>query len=247
MDLNASIKDIALPLRMQKLPVSDQGYPVPWFVHWIDGKPDFRVIGPDRMVRAYNEKRCWLCGDKLGAYLCFTIGPMCSVNQINSEPPSHLSCAQYAVRACPFLSKPRMRRNENDLPEGGNIAGVHLNHNPGATALWITKSYRPFAATGGTLFKLGDPVNVLWYAEGQPATRKQVLDALDKGLPTLRAMAAKEGFKAADQLERNLLRAMQWLPKGDDNARQVRPEEHDRQSVRGGDEDTASDRGTEPG
>jgi len=28
------------------LPIDpDRGYPVPWFVAWVNGKPDFRVIG----------------------------------------------------------------------------------------------------------------------------------------------------------------------------------------------------------
>jgi hypothetical protein len=31
-----------LPLRMRGLPLDERGYPVPWFVAWIDGKPEFR-------------------------------------------------------------------------------------------------------------------------------------------------------------------------------------------------------------
>ena len=231
MDVNASIRDIQMPLRISRLPVNDKGFPVPWFVARVGGDfgtPvwDFRVIGPGKLSDAYYNRKCWICGDKLGQYLVFTIGPICSVNRVNSEPPSHLECAQYAVQACPFLSKPRMKRNEVDLPEGPPIAGEHLSHNPGATALWITKTYKPFKVKGGTLFKLGDPMNVLWYAEGRRATRGEVLEAMYKGLPYLRHMAQLEGPKAQKECEAALHLAMNWIPKEDDNARQVRPEEH---------------------
>jgi hypothetical protein len=210
--LNASIRDITVPLRMQRLPVSDKGYPVPWFVARIGDQWDFRAIGPGKMVEAYKKRQCWLCGETLGQYLAFVIGPMCSVNRINSEPPSHLECAQYAVKACPFLAHPKMRRNTVDLP-GGTIAGEHLDHNPGSMAIWITKSYRPFKARGGTLFKLGDPLNVLWYHEGRTATQAEVLASINKGLPVLVKMAAREGKQSQAELEHNVKRALQWIPK----------------------------------
>jgi hypothetical protein len=230
--LNASIRDIKIPLRMSRRPISDQGYPVPWFVAEIDGQWDFRVIGPGKMYDAYHKRLCWLCGEKLGRHLCFVIGPMCSINRVNSEPPSHLECALYAAKACPFLSKPRMRRNEVELPDGPAIAGQHLSHNPGAMAIWITKSYAPFKVTGGTLFKLGDPTNVLWYAEGRPATREEVMTAIHKGLPHLRHMAALEGTAAKQDLEVALLRVMTLLPKETDDAGSVRLRESSGEGVR---------------
>lgn len=41
-----------LPRRMAELPTDHIGRPVPWFVAWIDGKPDFRVIGPGKLQSA---------------------------------------------------------------------------------------------------------------------------------------------------------------------------------------------------
>ena len=38
--LNAAIRDIPLPPRMMRRPVNERGFPVPWFVEWIDDKPD---------------------------------------------------------------------------------------------------------------------------------------------------------------------------------------------------------------
>src|SRR5690348_7959044 len=121
-ELNQRIKHLEMPARIRKLPISDEGYPVPAFVEWIDCKPDFRVINGQHFRRCVEFKRCWLCGEPLGKFMTFVIGPMCGINRVSSEPPCHHDCALYSVKACPFLSQPRMRRNEKDLPEGGVVA-----------------------------------------------------------------------------------------------------------------------------
>jgi hypothetical protein len=209
--LNASIKDIPIPPRMARRPVDRRGFPVPWFVAKIDGEWDFRVIAPGAMVRAYRQRLCWLCGEPLGRYLTFVIGPMCAINRVNSEPPSHHDCAIYALKACPFIARPNMRRNEKDLPEEYlNAAGIHIPHNPGVMLLWVTHSYKPFDAGNGVLFELGPPCEAVFYREGRPATRAEILDAINKGLPHLREAAKADGGEK--QLDAEIERAMKLLP-----------------------------------
>lgn len=66
-----------LPERMKDLPVdSDRGYPVPFFVAWVDGKPDFRVMDQSKWIRAVRESRCWVCGKPMGQWKIFALGPM---------------------------------------------------------------------------------------------------------------------------------------------------------------------------
>src|SRR5438132_506337 len=84
-------------LRISQLPIDDAGRPVPWFVAWVDGKPEFRVVGPGKREEAYAKRKCWVCGQQLGSYLVFVIGPMCALNRISSEPPSHKDCAIFAA------------------------------------------------------------------------------------------------------------------------------------------------------
>ena len=212
--LNASIRDIRMPTRMSRLPINERGYPVPYFVAKVDGRWDFRVGDREKFRACIERKLCWLCGDKLGQYLCFVVGPMCVVNLNTAEPPCHLDCAAYAARACPFLANPRMRRNEVELPEHPPAAGEMLTHNPGVIAIWITKNYRLKHVENGVLFDLGKPINVLWYTEGRPAGRGEVLEALYRGLPQLEQFVytpkAKEALMAA------MAQAMHWLPKEDD-------------------------------
>lgn len=179
-----------LPFRMKFLPADERG-PIPWFVKYIDGKPDFRVLDGDKMVEAIYKRLCWCCGQTLGKYMTFVSGPMSAVNRISGEPPSHYNCAEFAAKACPFLSMPKMRRRENDLPDGVQYSPHMGTHNPGVALLWTTHEYRVIQPPkAGFLFEIGNPAcdtegkpQVEWYAIGRPATRAEVEEALDMSLP----------------------------------------------------------------
>ena len=211
MPYNETIATIPMPDRIKSLPISDKGYPVPWFVQWLDasgkacahgeGQPDFRVVDANKFVQCLRgQPRCWICGETLGRHRVFVIGPMCSINRVISEPPSHRECAEYSAKACPFLSRPRMKRNEKDLPPGGMTPGIHIDRNPGVMCLWETKTYKPFAAGQGVLIRLGDPIRTDWWAEGRLATRDEVMAAIDTGYPLLEKVARDEGSDAVDEL-----------------------------------------------
>lgn len=214
-----------MPDRIFRLPISPTGYPVPWFVSWYkdgqpcptgEGEPDFRVADQAKMGKAIAHRFCFTCGGPLGVFKAFPIGPMCCVTRSISEPPSHRECAVWSARVCPFLSKPRMVRNEKDLP-GGTVAaaGLGLKRNPGAVAVWITKTYKPFRAlhgNSGILFKIGKPVEVLWFAEGREATRAEVMASIDSGFPELEKSARAEGPGAMTALRQMRDEALALVP-----------------------------------
>jgi len=214
--LNASIAHIPLPRYMRHLPISDTGYPVPWFCAKVDGKYDIRIADGAKYARAVSKKLCWLCGQTLGHHLAFVIGPMCAVNRITSEPPCHRDCAEYAVAACPFLTKPRMRRNNVDRPDDArNPAGIMIDRNPGVCLIWMTRSYtifRPHAGNSGMLFRLGKPEALTFYSEGRVATREEIMASISSGMPLLRREAEVDGPAAIDDLEFKYREAMQLLP-----------------------------------
>lgn len=218
---------VALPEmhpRIARLPKDERGYPVPWFIQWFDdagepcetgkGKPDFRVIAPERLYKAYKWDRCWVCGATIvGHAKVFVIGPMCVINRVTSEPPNHRYCAEFAAKVCPFLVRPRQKRNAKAMPEQHEAPpGIHLDRNPGAVALYQTGSYTPFKEGEGILFRLGRPIKVDWYANGRLATREEILDSIDGGLPFLTEIAEAEGPGAVFELGRLTGEAMKLLP-----------------------------------
>jgi hypothetical protein len=201
-----------MPDRIKRLPRDHRGFPVPWFVHWIDGVPDFRVVSPGKVDLAHKG-RCWTCGEPLGVHRVYVIGPMCVVNRVTSEPASHRDCAEFAARACPFLTRPRMRRNEKDLPETLSVAGIHLDRNPGAVALYETREATPFRSGDGVLFRLGEPAKVDWWAEGRQATRAEIIASIEGGYPQLFDIATRyDGPAGVAELERQRVRALRLLP-----------------------------------
>jgi hypothetical protein len=212
-ELNQSIAHIPIPYHMRNRPISATGFPVPWFVANVDGAPDFRVVDTPKIGRGFHGDLCWLCGDKMGKFKCFVIGPMCAINRTSAELPCHRDCAVYAARACPFLTKPRMRRNTADMPEHQSPGGIMLERNPGVVLLWITLSYRPFKVDGGSLFAIGDPVRVEFYSQGRHATRAEIIESIDSGMPHLRGLAALEGRAALADLDARYHKAMKLLPK----------------------------------
>ena len=216
----------ALPPRMKNLPKDERGYPTPWFVVWLDkagepvkpgtegATPDFRVIAPGKLALAFKMHRCWICGATIvGHAKVFVLGPMCVVNRTTSEPPSHRACAEFAARACPFLVRPRQKRNPKNMPEDKLApAGIHIDRNPGAVALYQTGTFTPFRAGDGVLFQLGRPIKVDWYAQGRPATREEITESVDSGLPLLLAEAKKQGIEAIRELARMHIEAEKLYP-----------------------------------
>lgn len=203
----------APPRRMARLPRNKAGYVVPWFVAFVDGVPDFRVIAPGKLADAIRFRTCWLCGDPLGANAAFVIGPMCAINRVSAEPPSHRDCADYAARACPFLTTPKMVRRDGRLPDDAREPdGIMIRRNPGVALVWVSRNWR--LRPGLQLWTVGDPIETRWYAEGRPATRDEVLASIDSGLPILRAEAEKDPTPASAlaELDRQHARALELVP-----------------------------------
>jgi hypothetical protein len=214
--LNASIAALGpMPAGLSARPVSSRGFPIPWFVTHRDlktGELDFRIVDPHRIGEAWRRRVCWTCGRPLGRHLAFAIGPMCAINRVTSEPASHRECAEYSVRACPFLSRPRARRNDTDMPADRGAPGVMIERNPGVIAIWMTATFSAFnvrhsSARKGVLFSLGEPTEVTWWAEGRPATHAEVEASVASGMPALVAAAELDGEEGKAALVDQVVRA----------------------------------------
>lgn len=190
-----------LPPQMRFLPVA-RGYPVPWFVAWVDGKPEFRAVYAGRAEHAIKDKLCWVCGNKLGKLKTFVIGPMCGINRTTSEPPCHPGCAEWSARNCPFLSNERAHRREDDAinEHSASLPGIPIMRNPGVTLLWTVEKYSVFQVSNGFLIDVGFPLSLAFFANGRSATRDEVVQSVESGLPTLMSMAEQDGPDAVKDL-----------------------------------------------
>lgn len=209
-----------LPELMKHLPIDERGYVVPWFVDWRNGKPEFRAMDGRKFVRAVREKLCWVCGTLLRGTYVFVAGPMCGINRTSSEPPNHPECARWSARNCPFLANPNMVRRQDDLIDNAKCrekaAGFMITRNPGVALLWFTREYEVFdAGKGRPLITMGRPAGVEWYCKGRPATRAEVVESIDEGLPSLEQMARLATRPGAlDELARRRQKFEdRWLPK----------------------------------
>jgi hypothetical protein len=215
------------PPRIARLHRDKHHRPVPWFVAWTTGPPhwherepgkgtpDFRILRSGAPGIAWAARICWVCGTMFQRQepRAFVIGPMCAINRISAEPPSHYECAQFSALACPFLTVPNMVRRDKHLPpDADKPAGIMIMRNPGVTLVWVAKYNQPSTErdpAGGILFNIGQvPLFVEWYAEGRAATRAEVLASIESGLPALRepCEGSAAALAALDEAHRIALR-----------------------------------------
>ena len=154
-------------------------------------------------------ERCWLCGEPLGKFLVFVIGPMCAINRVHRRTAVASRLRALCLQACPFLTQPKMRRNEKDKPEHVSLPGVMLTRNPGVTMLWTTHEYWASAEGRRRAVHVGDPGRVEFYAEGRTATRERSC-IHHTGMPFLREMAERDGPDAVAELSNDTTKRCRW-------------------------------------
>lgn len=207
-----------LPRRMRSLKVDHRGYPVPYFVAWVDGKPDHRLVDPVKLSKCLRLNRCWVCGERLGTVKVFGIGPMCVINRISAEPPSHPECMNWSAQACPFLTRPHASRRDAGLPEDvTEPGGTMIKRNPGVVALWSTRHFEVIETGHGQVFRIGLPERIDWKCQGRPATREEIIASIESGIPELQRIAAEDDAHngdaaASDELREAIETAMRMVP-----------------------------------
>lgn len=170
-----------LPATMKSLSIDERGYPVPWFVKWYDGKPDFRVVDSEKFVEAVRKDRCFVCGHPLGKYRTFVGGPMAMIQMVSAEPPAHHACAEFAIKACPFLLLPKSKRRVSNMPSDahsnvGESNDVFVEENPGISGMWTCRSY--YVSDSGRTFHFRDCTRLQFFTEGREATTDEINAAL---------------------------------------------------------------------
>jgi len=106
------MRSIEIPSFLSHLKTDARGYPVPYFVPWINGKPDFRMISKQCLLECVERKLCGICGKKLHEYQYFITGPIGLSNGTHSDPPAHRDCCEYSLQVCPHLHFEKADRND---------------------------------------------------------------------------------------------------------------------------------------
>lgn len=204
------IKTDGLCARVRSLPRDVRGFPIPWFVtNGPDGQPRFAHVETGRHRLALQRKGCWICGQPLGGYQAFVTGPAGLLNRVATDPPAHLDCARDAVKICPFMVNPKMRRQP--APENLETPDGLDPKNPGISVVYVTRSFRALPQHG-SLLELGEPTRVEWWKEGRPATRLEASEGLSAAVRALNPIAEKEGEGSMRHLLSATHRAIPFLP-----------------------------------
>jgi hypothetical protein len=206
---------VQLPHFMRGLPLDKRGYPVPWFVEWVNGEPEFRAMSVQKLHAAIKQRLCWVCGKKLFPEMVFVVGPMCTATRISPEAPCHRECALFAALSCPFLSKPQMTRRRNDLPTDIQMADGLNPRNPGATVLWFTRRFDLVQNGRSVLFRMGRSFRVDWYANGRAATPEEALEAFEQSMTALWEISNRNGDSEAQRRDMtvSIAEARKTLPR----------------------------------
>lgn len=97
-------KSFPLPERIAQLPKDERGYPITFTTAIIDGKPDFRVLDPEKQVRCMVARLCAICGQHIEGNVYFIGGPKIAIYGLALDPAMHLECATFSLNVCPHLA-----------------------------------------------------------------------------------------------------------------------------------------------
>jgi hypothetical protein len=78
--------------------------------------------------------------------------------------------------------------------------------------MWVTK--KTIKRRGVLLFDIGEPTDYRWFCRGRDATREEVMESIQTGLPILQEAAEAEGPHAVRQLQKQYDEAMSFVPHG---------------------------------
>lgn len=123
--------NLQIPKELAHLKIDSRGYPVPYFVSWIDGKPEFRFLSVERLDMIIERKVCHICGKKLpNDSFYFVAGPTGLENKISTDAPMHRACAEFSLFACPHLFRQKAERRDND-PLAKSLGEERAKYDPG--------------------------------------------------------------------------------------------------------------------
>lgn len=164
------LKSIAMPVYLKDRPRDERGYPIPASVV-IDanGKPDFRVINPEKAMAMLLSRRCALCDKSMGRVVTFVGGPLSMRSRSFTDGPMHDECAQYALKVCPFLAAPKFAYSRSHDVAGVEVATIESvsKDRPAYFGHGYTTDYHLMQIPGAVLIIAEPWFGVEWWKDGK--------------------------------------------------------------------------------
>lgn len=101
------IKTVKIPDLMKSLPVTSQGFPVPYVVLVDDNGTHFKINDRLKQIKCFTEKLCHICGNKVKRNEFWFVGGQQSAfhpHGVYNDGGMHYECASYALQVCPYLA-----------------------------------------------------------------------------------------------------------------------------------------------
>jgi len=169
-----------MPERLSARPRDKRGLPIPYSVKMIDGLPDFRVTDARRWRLCIDCRQCALCGRLVKHSLWFVGGPLCERHRLFQDPGMHRTCAEFALRVCPFLamSKAHYSNLERRPPPPGMavIAGTEDMEKPDRFMLGAASNYRVVVVEGVPFIEATPWLALHWWKDGQRVPEETIAE-----------------------------------------------------------------------
>lgn len=188
-----------MPPSIAALERDPRGYPIPWFLYRSDHFPlDFRVVDPVKFSTAMRECRCWVCGEPMTGTVAFLGGPLSTAQRLYADPPTHIACAEFSVRACPFIAMPKAQRREAEIATPVVISDGHSTANPGVYGMVFCNIGDYGLVDKGMIRAERTNPYVMWFHEGRDARWIEVKQAIRfaKQSPALKHHPQKRAIRS---------------------------------------------------
>lgn len=164
----AEVRDwrlVHIPGRLKLRPRDSRGFIIPYSVDDGTFQPDFRMTQPDRVRELLANQNCWLCGLPRTHVMCFIGGPLSISNRLFSDGWMHDACAAYAIRVCPFLSRPTGQYSKREVPKHVTVLPLVAAERPQRFGIAYTRSFKTVMDPERNLYLLAGPfTRIHWFS-----------------------------------------------------------------------------------
>jgi hypothetical protein len=107
-----------------------------------DGTGDFSVIDPAKVQLCLDARLCGVCGSFIPYWIAFLGGPYSASDKgAYTDPGMHEECAEWAIRLCPYILRPRVPRRGGEQ-EPVNAVTMYGDKEQDGWVMQIARGYK---------------------------------------------------------------------------------------------------------